>query len=99
MNKYIYNRILYMPKRECYYSDEESLSDSSSCEKCEKKHKSFCCEKCEKKHQPKRSEKPKKCEKCDICVCTKKPKNETPSNKDSVCKDKKKGQCIVISIN
>ena len=60
-----------MPKRECYYSDEESLSDSSSCKKCEKKHKSFCCEKCEKKHQPKRSEKPKKCEKCDVCVCSK----------------------------
>ena len=46
MNKYIYNRILYMPKRECYYSDEESLIDSSCCEKCEKKHKSYCCVKC-----------------------------------------------------
>jgi len=99
MNNYIYNRILYMPKRECYYSDDESVSDSSSCDKYEKKQKSYCCEKCEKRQQPKRCEKPKKCEKCDVCGYPKKPKYETPSNKDGACKDKKKGQCIVISIN
>jgi hypothetical protein len=87
-----------MPKRDCYYSDDESVSDSSSCYKCEKKQKSYCCEKCEKKHQQKRCEKQKKCEKCDICGSPKKPKYETPSNKDHACKDKK-GQCIVISIN
>jgi len=87
MNNYIYNRILYMPKRECYYSDDESVSDSSSCDKYEKKQ------------QSKRCEKPKKCEKCDVCGSPKKPKYETPSNKDGACKDKKKGQCIVISIN
>lgn len=90
-----------MPKRECYYSDDDSISDDSSCEKCEKKQKSYCCEKCEKKQQPKRCEKPKK---CDVCGSPKKSKYEQPSNKEgackeTTCKEKKKGQCIVISIN
>lgn len=93
-----------MPKRECYYSDDESMSDDSSCEKCEKKQKSYCCEKCEKKQQPKRCEKPKKCEKCDVCGSPKKSKCEQPTNKEgafkeTTCKEKKRGQCIVISIN
>ena len=96
-----------MPKRDCYYSDDESISDDSSCEKCEKyekKQKSFCCEKCEKKQQPKRCEKPKKCEKCDVCGSPKRSKYEQPPNKEgackeTTCKEKKKGQCIVISIN
>jgi hypothetical protein len=85
MNNYIYNRILYMSKRDCYYSDDETVSVSSS---CEKKHYYYCCEK------------PKK---CDVCGSPKKSKSEQSSNKEvsckeTTCKDKKKDQCIVISI-
>ena len=96
MSKYIYN----MPKRGCYYSDDDSSSDDSGFIKTQS---TYCCEKCEKRQKNicSRCEKPKK---CDVCKCPKQKRCEHKDYKDGKepepsCKDKKGGQCIVITIN
>jgi len=93
MEEYIYN----MPKRGCNYSDDESSSDDSSFLKTQT---SYCCDKCDKRQKNicSRCEKPKK---CDVCKCPKHKRCEQKENKESEppCKDKKGGQCIVITIN
>lgn len=89
-----------MPRRGCRYSDDESSSDDSS---FLKRETTYCCEKCEKRQKNicNRCEKPKK---CDVCKCPKNkrcsPKNTKEIESSSLsCKDKKCGQCVLITIN
>ena len=83
-----------MPKRGCYYNNDDSSSDDSSFVKTQSTH---CCEKCEKRQKNvcSRCEKPKK---CDLCKCPKQKRCEQ-KDQEHCCKDKKTGQCIVITIN
>lgn len=95
----------YMPKRNCHYSDDDSSSDDSSFLRTQSTN---CCEKCEQRNQRKNHNRCSRCDKpkkCDVCKCSKHDKCEKNKNEskncepEALCKDKKTGQCIVITIN